>query len=341
MRVAAGEGLPLEAPGIDGHAIEVRVYAEDPARDFMPAIGRLVHLRAPVEGAHVRVDTGVREGDAITVHYDPMIAKLIVWDTTRAGAVVRLRRALAGYEAVGVTTNLGLLRRIAGHAAFAAGGVDTGFIGRHEGDLLGAAGAAPLVAVAAAAAHVVRRGRVVREGDLWSPWARGDAWRMNGDGHRKVVLLDGETEVVVRVRVGGDGVLTLVAPGGEALERDARVMVGGVQRAVGVVEDGGRVVALVEGEVWGFGVVDRLAAPEVVTAGAGRVVAPMPGRIVSVSVGAGQAVVRGEVLLVLEAMKVQMRIAAPRDGVVGAVHAGVGALVEEGAELVVLRDELG
>ncbi len=125
-----------------GHAIEVRLYAEDPARDYMPGTGTLPHLRTPAEGPHVRVDTGVRAGDAITVHYDPMIAKLIVWDETRAAAMRRLRAALRDYEVAGVQTNLELLRAIAAHPAFLAAELDTGFLGRHP-EVLPPAGSRP------------------------------------------------------------------------------------------------------------------------------------------------------------------------------------------------------
>ena len=138
LRVAAGEPLPLrqEQLRISGHAIEARIYAEDPARDFLPSIGTLVHLRQPVESAPVRVDTGVRQGDAITPNYDPMLAKLIVWGEDRAAAVQRLAGALAEYEVVGVQTNLGLLRAIVAHPAFARAELDTGFIARHADVLL-------------------------------------------------------------------------------------------------------------------------------------------------------------------------------------------------------------
>jgi 3-methylcrotonyl-CoA carboxylase alpha subunit len=142
LRVAAGEPLPLgeDRLGLRGHAIEARVYAEDPARDFLPAVGTLSHLRQPREvPGRVRVDTGVVQGDQITPNYDPMIAKLIVWGEDRPAAVRRLVAALAEYEVVGLTTNLGLLRAIAGHPAFAAAELDTGFIGRHAADLLPAA----------------------------------------------------------------------------------------------------------------------------------------------------------------------------------------------------------
>ena len=145
LLVAAGEPLPLtqDELAISGHAIEARVYAEDPARDFLPSIGRLDHLRQPDETAHVRVDTGVRQGDAITPYYDPMIAKLIVWGEDRTAALRRLAGALAAYEVVGVHTNLGLLRGVATHPAFAGAELDTGFIARHAEVLLPDAAALP------------------------------------------------------------------------------------------------------------------------------------------------------------------------------------------------------
>ena len=328
MRVAAGEALPQQ-PGLSGHAIEVRVYAEDPDRDFMPAVGRLVHLRQPEAGPDVRVETGVRQGDAITVHYDPMIAKLVVRGATRDEAVRRLRQCLSEYEVVGVTTNLGLLRRIAAHPDFAAGRFDTGFIGRNEGALLPARGAAPGIAVAAAARHVAQRAPVAAAGDPWSPWATAGTWRMLGSGHDDVVLRDGEAEITVRLEAG-----RLSWPGGDAAVSGAGLVVNGVFAAPVVVDDGAHVTVLVDGEGWAFTVVDPLAAPSSIIEGGGRVVAPMPGRIVAVPAAAGQAVSAGDVLVVLEAMKVQMRLSAPRGGVIAAVHVAVGELVDEGTELV-------
>ena len=131
MRVAAGEALPAVPEAPAGHAIEARIYAEDPARDFLPSIGRLVHLRMPAEGDGVRIDSGVRQGDDITPYYDPLIAKLIVHAADRGAAVRKLARALEGFEIAGVHSNLGLLRAIAGHPVYAAGDVDTGFIARY------------------------------------------------------------------------------------------------------------------------------------------------------------------------------------------------------------------
>ena len=339
LRVAVGEALPDAPAAPRGHAIEVRVYAEDPDRDFMPATGRLVHLRAPAEGAHVRVDTGVREGDAITVHYDPMIAKLIVWDETREAAVRQLRRALAGYEAAGVTTNLGLLRRIADHPGFAAGVFDTGFIGRNEAVLLPARGGAPLAALFGAAAHVVARAGAAGAADPWSPWGTQGVWRMNGAGVRTVVVEDEAGRHEVMAVAGQGGAWQLRLGEASAVLSDGVLVLDGVAAPVRAVGDGERVTVLLAGEAWPLRLPDPLAPRMEAVEGGDRVVAPMPGRIIAVHAEAGQSVVRGEVLLVLEAMKVQMRLAAPRDGVIAAVHAVQGALVDEGVELVAYEVE--
>src|SRR5690606_29435004 len=157
LRVASGEPLPLRQENVrqSGHAIEVRLYAEDPGRGFLPQTGRLDRLSLPVEGPHVRVDTGVREGDAISVHYDPMIAKLIVWERDRPAAVRRLRKALADTVIVGLTTNRQYLLEIAAHPAFAAGELDTGFVERHAADLLPSTAPADDRVLALAACHTL------------------------------------------------------------------------------------------------------------------------------------------------------------------------------------------
>ena len=334
LRVAAGEALPVSAPRIEGHAIEVRVYAEDPDRDFLPSTGRLVHFAAPAETAHVRVDTGVRQGDAITVHYDPMIAKLVVWDTAREPAVRRLRQALSEFEAVGVQTNLPLLRRIAGHTDFAAGMLDTGFIARHEDALLRPDQAAPSAALAAAAAHVISAPVTCVAGDPFSPWSGVGAWRVNGPGHRDVVLADRDAIVTVRSETQPDGSVQLALPGATALLRDGLLLMDGVAVRPRVVATPGGLTVILEGRNWPLSLVDRLAPQAAGVEAGDRVAAPMPGRVVSVNVVPGQRVGRGEVLLVLEAMKVQMRLPAPRDGSIGAVNVAAGDLVDDGADLI-------
>jgi len=341
LRVACGEPLPRtqEQLGIDGHAIEVRIYAEDPARDYRPSTGRLIHLRQP--GAGARIDSGVREGDAITVHYDPMIAKLIVHGATRDEAVLKLRAALAGFEVGGVQTNLDLLRGIAASPDFAAADLDTGFLGRHPA-LLERPGTPPMPALAAAAAHAMQ----IREaeagagasgrGDPHSPWAAASAWRLNGEGYQDLQFRAGEAELRVRVLPRPDGTLSLETEGhradirldGEALTLD------GVRSRVAVSVVGSLFWVFVAGAAWTLTLEDPLAPPEGASAADERLLAPMPGRIVSVHTEAGAHVAKGDVLVVLEAMKVQMRLAAPRDGVVDQVLADPGALVDDGVELV-------
>ena len=282
----------------------------------------------------VRIDTGVREGDAVTVHYDPMLAKLIVHDATREGAVRQLRRALAATEVLGVQTNLGLLRRIAAHPDFATGAVDTGFIGRHEATLLAPPEPAPFVALAAAAAHVLARPGAHASGDPHSPWGRTDGWRMNALG-RRTVDAGGRAgrRNIVQVQWDAHG-LTLALHDHAAALRDGRLVIDGVALSPKVIEGGGGITVLHGGEAWTFLEPHALATRDGAVKGADRLVAPMPGRIVAVQAEPGQTVARGDVLVVLEAMKVQMRLIAPRDGVVAAVSAVAGALVEEGAELV-------
>ena len=349
LRVADGERLPLLQPdlSITGHAIEARVYAEDPSRDFMPAVGTVTHLHQPRPGRHVRVDTGVRGGDTISVHYDPMIAKLIVWDTDRPAAVARLRRALADYQVAGVRTNLDLLRGIAGHPTFASADLDTGFIARHGGALLPSRGSAPDLAVAAVVAQALhdQARQPPPEHDPHSPWNLMGNWRMNGDAYQDLLLRDGDSNLAVRAYTPPDGPMRLEWPG-HAINVSAThgrggitLICDGVQRRITVLRDGARLTAILDGENHGWNLVDPLAPPSSAQAGGDTVVAPMPGRIIDVRVQPGAAVQRGDVLLVLEAMKVQMRLTAPRDGTVARVGAALGDLVDDGAVLVAYAPE--
>ena len=342
LRVANGELLPLmqDQLRITGHAIEARVYAEDPSRDFMPAVGTLHHLSAPADSPHVRVDTGVRPGDTIGVHYDPMIAKLIVWDTDRAAAVARLRRALADYEVVGVRTNLDLLRGIAGHPAFAAADLDTGFIGRHGDELLPVAGDPPDLAIAAAVALALHGRARAAPHDPHSPWNLPGNWRLNGEAYQDVMLRAGDGLLAVRVSTPASGAMRLhwadrtMDVVATHADDGLALIVDGVQRRVTAVRDGSRLTAIIDGANHTWELVDPLQPVMAAASGGDTVVAPMPGRIIDVRVLPGAAVVRGDVLLVLEAMKVQMRLTAPRDGTIGTVGPAVGDLVDDGAVLV-------
>ena len=272
----------------------------------------------------------MREGDAITVHYDPMLAKLVVWDDTRDAAVRRLRLALAEYEVVGLQTNLPLLRRIAAHPEFAAGAVDTGFIPRHEHTLLAPPGPTPPAALAAAAAHLLRQSPAPTPGDPHSPWSLPGAWRLGTPGHTTIVLRDATSDHTVRATG-----TRLDHP--EATLTATGLLIGGRHLTPTVVPHGDQLTVLLDGNAWPLTHLDPLAPPADSAAATDRITAPMPGRVVSVAVTPGQEVTRGEVLLVLEAMKVQMRITAPKDGAIDAIHAAPGTTVDEGTELVTYR----
>jgi 3-methylcrotonyl-CoA carboxylase alpha subunit len=351
LRVAAGEPLLLgeRRPAIDGHAFEARLYAEDPARDFLPATGRLRHLRFPAESRHVRVDAGVAEGGEIGIYYDPMLAKIVVWDRDRESARKRLAAALGACEVVGVTTNIPFLRRLASHPAFAAAEVDTGFIARHRDALLAPPAPASDETVALAAlALMLGRAREAREaarrsGDPHSPWALADGWRMNDDNHHVLRLEDGGRALAVTVhfRPGGYRIElpqgAVEARGTLAADGTLAAELGGARLSARAVRRGGELTIFARGESHRLVIVDPLAVAAGADAQGGRLTAPMPGKIIQVLTPSGTAVKRGAALLVLEAMKMEHTIAAPADGVVEKVHYAVGEQVEEGAELIAFQ----
>jgi 3-methylcrotonyl-CoA carboxylase alpha subunit len=354
LKVAAGEPLPCSQGqlAIGGHAIEARIYAEDPSRDFLPSIGELRHLRTPRESAHVRIDTGVRQGDSVSIHYDPMIAKLIVWDATRAGALRRLRAALAEYQVVGVTTNIEFLSAVAAHPAFAAGDLDTGFIERHRAELFPESCAASDQVLALAALDVLlQRAEEAETGaaassDRWSPWNLTTGWQMNGDNHHVLTLRDGETAVCVTAHYRPDGFL-LDLPGGQLQVRGKRdgegtllADLGGARVTASVVRHDQDLTIITSGRSHRLTLHDPLAHTGEQEAAGGRLTAPMPGKIIALLVQTGAVVVQGTPLVIMEAMKMEHTISAPRDGVVAEIHFAVGAVVNEGAELLAFAAEV-
>jgi len=349
LRVAAGEKLPFGQGdlGIDGHAVEVRLYAEDPARDFFPQTGPLTRLRLP-EGEGVRVDSGVEEGGAVTVHYDPMIAKVIAHGRDRCEALARLAAALGRTEVVGVTTNAGFLKRLVEHPEVVAGPIDTGFVGREIEALAPAGESAPEAALAVAglaemlALDAAAKAAAGRGGDPHSPWARADGWRLNDTAHHDMVFHDGDRTVTVRMTHEAGAWTALV---GEARLRLNGVLdddgglgltIDGMRQAATVVADGDRRVVFLAGRSWPLVLEDPFAAGDADEGAEGRLTAPMPAKVIRVAAAVGDRVARGAVLLVLEAMKMEHSVAAPADGTVARLAVAEGDLVEEGAELVVL-----
>ncbi len=339
LRVAAGEPLPLTQSqlSIDGHAIEVRLYAEDPARNFLPSIGTLSHLKLPDT---VRVDAGVRTGDRITPDYDPMIAKIIATGPDRRTALARLSAALAQTEVVGVHTNLPLLRAILAHPGFTGESFDTGFIGRHP-ELTEPATTTPDIALAAAAVTALRARAATAfiPADPHSPWAAQDSWRPNLPGQQTLTLRHRDATTAITATPSEDGwrlewdsiVRTVSAhTNGDTMLLRLDAAAGRVT----VINQPPRLIVVLDGANHIIEVIDPLAPPEASASGAGRVIAPIPGRVASLLVQPGDIVKRGQVLLVLEAMKMELPLTAAADGTVSRVRCAAGEMVEEGVELV-------
>ena len=343
IRVAVGEKLPLAQKDlrINGHAIEARIYAEDPRRDFLPAPGRVEHLVLPEESEHVRVETGVRAGDEITAYYDPMIAKLIVWDRDRSKAIERLREALGESEIAGVASNLGFLYRLVQNHDFVRPDLDTSLIDRHREELLASPGPAGEDALALASLTALSQfDERQHSSDPFSPWGLADGWRLNQDNHHVLVFQEGEREYPITVRRRGEGFELEL--GGRPLSvkrysRDGRkltVQVGDASVAGSVVRLGNRFEVFLPGKHHTLQLYDPLLQVLELEAHAGELAAPMPGKIVAILVEAGERVEKGATLLILEAMKMEHTIRAPARGRVGRIHHRIGEQVAEGAELI-------
>ncbi|MCZ4261839.1 acetyl/propionyl/methylcrotonyl-CoA carboxylase subunit alpha [Limimaricola sp. G21655-S1] len=343
IRVARGETLPLtqDELRIDGHAVEARLYAEDAERGFLPATGRLERLRFPeaarFERGALRVDAGVTEGDAITPHYDPMIAKVIAHGATRAEALSRLVAALEATQVGGTVTNLGFLARLLRHEGFAAGEVDTGLIGR-DLDALTAKTEMPehvpvLAALAAAGLDHPPEGN--------GPWGRLRGFRHWGASEVHVVLEHEGEPLEVALRRDGPGHWHRAGTQ-IGVSRDTRgleVTVSGRRFRAEAVRHGNRVTVWDAGRAFTFAIPDPLAAADAAGTGGDAIAAPMPGLVKRMRAEAGQAVEKGQPLAVLEAMKMEHTLTAPRDGVVAEVLAREGSQVSDGDLLLTLEPQ--
>jgi propionyl-CoA carboxylase alpha chain len=318
IRIAEGHRLPPEPPQWTGHAIEVRLYAEDPGANWQPQTGTLHHFEVPGD---VRVDSGVADGSVIGVHYDPMLAKVISWAPNRTEAARKLATALAGAKIHGVRTNRDLLVNVLRHPQFLAGNIDTAFFDRHGLDALATPlGDERLAAVAAAFADAAAN----RAGSRFP-----GGWRNVPSVPQRKRYAVGEREYTVGYRdgkvVGEDITLVSAAPDRVVLD------VSGVRRGFEVARYRGLVCV---GPVT-LAPVPRFTEPGAALA-AGSLVAPMPGTVLRVAVAAGDTVAAGDPLLWLEAMKMEHKITAPADGVVAELPVAVGRQVEVGTVLAVV-----
>ncbi|MBP3985136.1 ATP-grasp domain-containing protein [Pseudoxanthomonas helianthi] len=351
LRIAAGEALPLAQSAVPqrGHAIEVRLYAEDPDAGFLPGSGKLETLRLPAPDAHVRIDSGVIEGDTVTIFYDPMIAKLIVWDEDRPRALARLRDALAQCDLVGPKSNIEFLERLARHPAIVEGRIDTGYLDRHLEEFLAPAQADPALLLAAActtllAQEAEARAAAAASGDPTSPWAIADGWRLGHAGLRSLAFLHrGErlelaahgTAGQYRIEHAGN---SYAIEGAHLAGTTLSLRFDGQARRFHAFRQPGRIVVHDGVQRWvGEPVSMYLPAASEGAAGGGRIHAPMPGRVVLVKAKPGDAVEQGQELLIMEAMKMELAIKAPRGGVVAEIRAQPGEFVEADRVLATLE----
>ncbi len=350
LRVAAGEPLPLAQEAIvqRGHAIEVRLYAEDPEAGFLPGSGRLESLVLPAPSPQVRIDGGVAEGDLVTIFYDPMIAKLIVWGEDRPTALARLRDALADCDIVGPKSNIGFLEQLARHPAVVEGRIDTGYLDRHLDEFMPAPALTDEQRIAAAVAVLLEQEAAVLRAasasrDPGSPWAIADGWRLGHTGRRPLAFQHRDQRWEARAHGHGgryDVEVDAVAHPVEGASLTAGVLelrIHDQARRFRVHRHGNR-ITLHDGELRAtleaLPAYQRTAGGD--SGGDGRIVAPMPGRVVVVRTRVGDSVDAGQELLVMEAMKMELAVKAPRAGTVAELRAAAGEFVEADRILVTL-----
>jgi 3-methylcrotonyl-CoA carboxylase alpha subunit len=342
LRVAAGERLPLRQEDIraQGHAMELRLYAEDPARDFAPSIGTLEVFRLSDQG--LRIDSGFVAGDRISIHYDAMVAKMIAHAPSRAEAIARLRAGLAHSDIIGVAHNLDMLDRILAHPDFASGTIDTGFIGRNAETLLTPKLKPSPQVLALAALGVLTleeeaaRAHAAASADPHSPWHATDHWWVNTRPTRVFEFHHEDETHAVTLAPAADG--WRISTGGAAITaRHAKLEAGSVHalldgmRLSASIHRGGEIISLRHaGQSWRFVLPDPIARAGEEEGGDDRLIAPLPGQVTQLLVTENQNVARGDVLVILEAMKTVFRLTAPRDGRIATISCRVGETVREG-----------
>ena len=350
LRVAAGEPLSFrqEDLTINGHAFEARLYAEDVAKGFLPATGRLEHLAFPDGGRFVRgvlrIDSGARHGDTISPWYDPLIAKIIVHGPDRVTALAQLVKALADCQVAGTITNLEFLQALAQHQGFAAGAIDTGLIAR---DLAGLLRQTPPDGAVTALAAIAVLG-LLGPRDSTDPWSALAGWRHWAQDRQSVALERDGAAIHAKVMALSHGTWQVDM---EDCTVDLRVVrrigstfavqSGDHQQIMDVVRGADRVTIFAKGRSFAFGLPEARAQTEDSAAVSDRILAPMPGVVKWVAASVGQTVAKGVPLLVLEAMKMEHTMTAPRDGVVAQILASTGDQVSDGAVLLVLEPKDG
>ncbi len=343
LKVANGEPLPLAQSEltISGHAFEARIYAEDPNNEFLPASGKLTWLQQPIESAHVRIDTGVVQDDEVGVFYDPMIAKLIVWDENRGRALQRLAQALACFRIVGVTTNIDFLHRLSTHKAFIAEELSTDFITKNNTSLFDSS-QLPIESLAPLACLYLtlrRQAQPIPASDRTSPWHAVDHWRTNAAATHFETIVVGQVEYVIFATKSGPHTFNMrfenvsYTVSGSLDENNLIATVNGHRQTAVVVEGTTTTSLFTNNGTFEFTpkVIDL--GEEVAHDDGSGFTAPMNGTVVEILVTKGEVVSAGDTLVIMEAMKMEHAIKAPVDGLISEVFYSKGDLVDGGADL--------
>ncbi|MES2019467.1 MAG: acetyl/propionyl/methylcrotonyl-CoA carboxylase subunit alpha [Pseudomonadota bacterium] len=360
LRVAAGQPLPKGQSelAIHGHAIEARIYAENPEKGFLPSIGTLRHMDTPSAvnfelggtpggaPAAVRIDSGVREGDAISPFYDPMIAKLIVWGADRNQALARMSQALAEFQLVGLASNIAFLKRLVEGHAFSSADLDTGLIERNGDTLFPAPRSAPVGALALAAVALIgaeKDASSSQSANPADPWGNALGWRLNSAYQRQLSFADEHRAYTVGMTYhpqgwdlsvnGIDADVSVTARDGA----DLSIKLGATSLHGTVRRDGEIFHVFTGGRHFVLNYNDPMAHAGETEAAGGRLTAPMPGKVVAVLASKGQEVKKGDPLVIMEAMKMEHTIAAPSDGLVEEILYQVGDQVADGAPLLAFK----
>ncbi|QPT39055.1 Acetyl-/propionyl-coenzyme A carboxylase alpha chain [Oligella ureolytica] len=366
LRIANKEPIPVQQAdlAINGHAIEVRIYAENPDNDFLPSIGQLSHLSFPEHlsfiNAPIRVDSGIREGDRISPFYDPMIAKLIVWGVDREQAIARMCQALLGTHIIGLHTNVSFLHRLITNEAFVNADLDTGLIEKNHASLFPPAQSVSSKALAYVAAtymakHGLKHSRAAKNAPIGyiDPWASADYWRVRQGEGTTVTVEDDHNEYPLRItqRSNDDWILEINGviheltwdvntSGNNGLTFDIKLGLDGDLSQAKVVHEGEELYLYTQESQIRLRVPNTLAhAAEGDELGGGGLTAPMPGKVINILVNVGDRVEAGDVLLVMEAMKMEHSITADTGGTVEELFFAVGDQVTEGAELIKLNSD--
>ena len=340
LRVAFGEKLPVRQDDIrlNGHAIEARVYAENPAKNFMPSVGRISTWRLPEETGGLRIDTGYREGDTVSPYYDAMLAKMIAWAPTRDAAIERLNRGLEDSDVRGIVTNIPFLSALVTHAQVRANAIDTGFIERELTELTSAPAAPGELELCAAVAAILNDERKAAAAEASSPWQtfgwmpvgrreRVFAFRVGHGPEQKITLNYGSGPSTLAV---GDGEIAFTIAqqeGGFVLGLD------GVTSRVAAVIDGHEIYLRTRNGRFELHWVDPFGGETEEHVGEEKIAAPLPGTVVAVLAEEGATLEKGAPILTLEVMKMEQTLRAPFAGVLTAIKCKVGDIVQEGVEL--------